>query len=221
MPSFRFPPVDRESVRQLPAQIRELATLANSDELSEQIIRCAMRTEFAIGSLLERLEAKESSAAGHAKRITQMEYAHAQRMQAQIGNIAAFHAPKSSFDPRIFRGYFLYILWGDDAKQPVYVGQSTNILSRLSSHMNDTLKRKLTRRIQLLRCKTAAEMVANETRLIRHYRPLLNKAGNNVDNETECRDLDWPLAAQLCHAVTQFASYAIAEPVQLALQVSA
>ena len=82
-----------------------------------------------------------------------------------------------SFDPT---GCFVYILWGDDPDTPVYVGKSTNILSRIGNHMGNRGKRDLTGRIQLLRCRDTAAMDETESRLIRHYRPKLNIAGKDI-----------------------------------------
>src|SRR5208283_4700464 len=78
------------------------------------------------------------------------------------------------FDPE---GYFVYILWGAD-ERPIYVGQSTNILSRLGSHLGDRTKRRLITKVQLVRCATRHVMDITEDDLIAHYRPQLNIAGN-------------------------------------------
>lgn len=84
-----------------------------------------------------------------------------------------------AFDPD---GCFVYCLWGRDRKVPIYVGKSTNILSRLGAHMNDSTKRILTYRITLLRCANEMQMDATERRLIARYQPELNTAGITARN---------------------------------------
>jgi hypothetical protein len=70
-----------------------------------------------------------------------------------------------AFDPQ---GYFVYLLLGADG-YPMYVGQSSNILARLGSHMADPVKRDLSHRVTVLRCETKAQMDDTERRLIQHY----------------------------------------------------
>jgi excinuclease UvrABC nuclease subunit len=79
------------------------------------------------------------------------------------------------FDPR---GCFVYLLWEDAADRvPIYVGQSTNILVRLASHMIDPAKKYRVRHITLIRCRDGRRMDDTERRLIQRYRPELNTAG--------------------------------------------
>lgn len=77
----------------------------------------------------------------------------------------------AAFDPR---GYFVYLLWGDDPDTPIYVGQSRNVLSRLAAHMRDNTKREMMRRLQLIRCPDQQTMDSTERVLIRKYQPPLN-----------------------------------------------
>ena len=79
-------------------------------------------------------------------------------------------------DVDMYDGFFVYILWGHAG--PLYVGQSTNLLARLGSHMSDSGKRSETARIQLIRCADVAEMSSLERELIELYRPRLNKSLN-------------------------------------------
>ncbi|MCW2652032.1 MAG: Excinuclease subunit-like protein [Mycobacterium sp.] len=89
---------------------------------------------------------------------------------------ADFELTSAAFDPCGFdpRGYFVYLLWGDDPDTPIYVGQSRNILSRLGSHMKDEKKRDMTRRLQLIRCPDETTMDNMERVLIRKHQPPLN-----------------------------------------------
>lgn len=76
------------------------------------------------------------------------------------------------------RGCFVYILWGDDPDVPVYIGESTNVLGRLDTHLRDCDKGPLTRRVQLIQCRTEDAMHALERSLIRQCRPLFNVKDN-------------------------------------------
>jgi len=74
-------------------------------------------------------------------------------------------------------GYYVYCLWGQDEEKPLYVGQSTNILSRLGSHLGDGRKRREVRRVSLIVCKGPRHMTTTEKRLIKHYQPEWNSVG--------------------------------------------
>lgn len=74
-------------------------------------------------------------------------------------------------------GFYVYLLWEAEGEVPIYVGKSTNILSRLGQHMTTHDRRHRTKRITVIRCKTDRQMDQTERRLIRHYRPELNIAG--------------------------------------------
>lgn len=76
-----------------------------------------------------------------------------------------------AFDPK---GWYVYILWGDDDEVPLYIGQSRNVLSRLGSHMSDAEKRASVSRIQLIKCAGERTMMRTEAALIREFRPYLN-----------------------------------------------
>ena len=162
---------------------------------------------------IAQLHAKENAGFRRDEYIVKMQEDHEQRLREVAAGIAAAHAPKTLFHPRAYEGYFVYILWGEDPETPVYVGQSTNILSRISTHLGDKQKRKLTRRIQLLRCRTVDEMDEQEDLLILHYRPLLNKKvgrGFGVPVERTNRPVD----------ELQLVDAAAAPPLQLELGVA-
>lgn len=49
-------------------------------------------------------------------------------------------------------GHFVYLLWGESPIQPLYVGSSTEVVVRLSTHMRNLKKRGITDiQIQLIR----------------------------------------------------------------------
>jgi predicted GIY-YIG superfamily endonuclease len=72
------------------------------------------------------------------------------------------------------QGYFVYILWGEDGNA-VYVGQSTNVLSRIGYHMSkDKSKLTATEHVELIRCDDRDDMNTAEISLIRKLKPALN-----------------------------------------------
>lgn len=79
-----------------------------------------------------------------------------------------------SFDPH---GFFVYCLWGVALDRPLYVGCSSNVLSRLGSHLSDRGKRDLVRRVTITRCATRVVMMRTERRLIAELQPTLNIVG--------------------------------------------
>lgn len=89
--------------------------------------------------------------------------------------VADAHAePLAAFDPH---GCFTYCLWGDDPQRPLYVGQSTNILARLGSHLGDGLKRPHIQRVTVTRHDGPEAMCRAEAGLIALHQPPWNRAG--------------------------------------------
>lgn len=80
---------------------------------------------------------------------------------------------RTGFHPH---GFFVYLL-RDAAGEVIYVGQSTNVLSRLGSHLNDRTKRRRVDRIDLIECSDRRQMDDVESRLISEYQPDLNVRG--------------------------------------------
>jgi hypothetical protein len=76
-------------------------------------------------------------------------------------------------------GFFVYCLWGADKSQPLYVGRSANILSRLGNHLSDSTKRPHVQRVTLIECETRADMRLTETKLIAQFQPPWNTLGIN------------------------------------------
>lgn len=74
-------------------------------------------------------------------------------------------------------GHFVYCLWGEDDETPLYVGRSTNVLSRVGSHLADATKKDVVRRVSLIPCETQHAMNLLEARLIRTHQPLWNRFG--------------------------------------------
>lgn len=89
-----------------------------------------------------------------------------------------------AFDPN---GYFVYLLWGEDLEQPLYIGRSTNVLSRLGTHLNDRDKRAVISRVSMMRCDSEMVMCKMEERLIRLYEPEWNTAGCSLDHRANAR----------------------------------
>jgi predicted GIY-YIG superfamily endonuclease len=68
-------------------------------------------------------------------------------------------------------GFFVYILWSNETV--IYVGQSTNVFSRVGSHLTSE-KSSLLTGVSFIRCESEQEMLQLEWSLIRHYRPRFN-----------------------------------------------
>ncbi|MGH3644371.1 MAG: hypothetical protein ACRDUX_35735 [Mycobacterium sp.] len=176
----KYHKLDHDLVRQLHTGLSDLAILAGAcaegclahqsvdpmEELRRELRSQSIRVEFCIAALLDRLECSERAVRKQSDLVAKTQQsAAASIVAASIGE---------SFDPR---GCFVYILWGDDPERPVYVGKSTNVLSRLGSHMQpSSAKGGLVRRVQLMRCRDRPTMDRTEVRLIHQYRPLLNVA---------------------------------------------
>lgn len=78
------------------------------------------------------------------------------------------------FDPH---GHFVYLLWGDDLKTPVYVGRTSNLFARPGKHLNDHRKKDEIKSISVIRCESEGESVVVEAELIRKHQPKLNVVG--------------------------------------------
>lgn len=179
-----FDPLNRDHLRDLSYRIKDLSILAQAcgyncvafqsvepmAELREELKLLAVHIDLAVGDLLKRMDALE---AARENRLEQIERAKRSALVAKVETTAI----GEFFDPE---GYFVYILWGDDEQHPVYVGKSTNILSRLGAHLGNRSKRRATRRIQLIRCTSQHAMDKTEALLIVHYRPQLNIVGNGA-----------------------------------------
>lgn len=188
---------DRELSRKIPDRIGDLKILAkaaahsilahqsvDTKEMTDLLLEIG-KLHFAssehIYGLIERLDARDSAAANR----TKSELALRERYERKIDELAGKLVLDSYEDsvrrfcdnPREFSGYYVYLLWGTDCTKPVYVGQSRNVLSRIQTHLRDAQKNKHFYRVQLIRCSSLTVMNETELRLIRHFKPLLNKAG--------------------------------------------
>lgn len=184
---YRVGPIDKVKMQTLPddmrAQANNLAKIAeildlvrqahdrdgNCSYMIDEITEIANQTyadAMAVESLIERWIAKEEAAERRAEKEAKLRQAFARNVVESVDS-------KGHFDPH---GWFVYLLWGADTESPIYVGQSRNILSRLGSHLQDSAKRKMVKRVQLIRCKSAGDMDRLELQLIREYRPRLNVA---------------------------------------------
>lgn len=91
-------------------------------------------------------------------------------IQADVLKQVVLGKGRPRIDPH---GFHVYLLWGESKERPIYIGQSTNILARLGSHMGGE-KRPLTRAVEILRLNSFSEMAATEKRLIMKFQPPLN-----------------------------------------------
>lgn len=73
-------------------------------------------------------------------------------------------------------GFYVYLLWrAEGDSTPLYVGSTTNLLSRLGHHMADRSKRPEVGWITFVWCVSREVMEAYEGKLIRKHRPPWNK----------------------------------------------
>jgi hypothetical protein len=115
----------------------------------------------------DRLIAREKAAERRAQR-------EAERERRTLGLAVSLNLIDHAFDPR---GFFVYLLWGDNIERPLYVGQSRNLFARLGQHMSNRERKHLVKRVQVMRCKSEADMTSTENRLIALYQPPLNIVG--------------------------------------------
>lgn len=99
------------------------------------------------------------------------------KMLAARRRLAAFVRGSGwSFDPR---GCYVYLLWTDDDRCPLYVGRSTNLMSRLAQHRSDPEKVGVVR-VQVIPCVDFDHMARLELQLIQSYQPPMNKVGKRL-----------------------------------------
>lgn len=97
------------------------------------------------------------------------------------------------FDVPTYDGYYVYALWSAENEHvPLYVGQSTALLSRTSAHLNDPCKQGRIARVSARRCASKTEMDNVEQALIIGYCPPLNRDGL----PTALRQSDWGAGAR-------------------------
>jgi hypothetical protein len=134
-------------------------------EAAETVRRIALVASGCLRGAVERATRRENAAA---RATAQAET----RIAFALDGIAS--ATGAYLDPH---GFYVYLLRESAGKPPIYVGQSTNILSRLGSHMTAPDRRYRVKHIEVLRCKNRRQMDLTEARLIRHFKPELNTMG--------------------------------------------
>jgi hypothetical protein len=73
-------------------------------------------------------------------------------------------------------GFFVYTLHGGKG-EVLYVGQSTNVLSRLGNHLGETKKRNEVHHVSLIKCDSKLTMNQLEARMIKLEQPPWNRNG--------------------------------------------
>lgn len=182
MHKFKYA-LNRNKARQFPELLRDFA-----DDLEDwmtvyggkgerygrmaQIL--AKGAEEHINALIERLEYKENVTSFHDMKVKEAaRLAVAAVAKLQAGSFRDLPSMEYLDNPQ---GFYVYVLWGDEG--PVYVGKSTNILSRPGQHMNDPKRREATKRVQFIEYDEEDTMTAAESALIKAYRPRFNIMGN-------------------------------------------
>jgi predicted GIY-YIG superfamily endonuclease len=77
----------------------------------------------------------------------------------------------------IKRAEFMVYILRDSDQQPIYVGQSTNLFTRLARHMQGPCKRARTAMVETIPCESKAQMDALEAALIKLHQPEFNTRG--------------------------------------------
>lgn len=114
---------------------------------------------------------------GAAERLDRKGAAEDRARKVYESKLDRLHAANLNEAGFAVRGFCVYFLWSSDTDRPLYIGQSTNVLSRLGSHLGDREKRARVERVTILRLSTRRGMDTEERRLIRLHRPPWNLAG--------------------------------------------
>lgn len=157
----------------LPSLLKQAAHHASScpeSPMDETVLDEVNRLALVAGMHLEGAATRQE---GHLKAQQRLRDEMETRVLNAVAGLEAAGLGEA-FDPR---GFFVYCLWGAEDDRPLYVGQSSNILARLGSHLGDPAKRRLVRSVTLVRCSTYRRMMTLEGRLIRKYNPQFNTAG--------------------------------------------
>lgn len=110
------------------------------------------------------------------------EYAALEKLHKRSENEAAVAAVATSRSPLENPwGFYVYYLWAADGLL-LYVGMSTNLLSRLGQHISDKAKRRVIARITMTEYPNEPVMIRAETRAIYELRPLWNIQGARDDD---------------------------------------
>jgi hypothetical protein len=185
---MRLAPVSRHPIPQRPDDetIRSMRTIEH--EVREQI-RGLVASGVPAEKLADSLELRYIGLAGWAlTKYVQDAWDAVESCDRMAAAEVAFHestanehiltltkdALADGFDPS---GFFVYLLYAEDADRPVYVGKSTNLMARLGAHMTAQDRRHRIRTISIIRCKTELSMNITEGKLIERHQPELNVQG--------------------------------------------
>lgn len=166
---YHFPARDR--AEELPSRIRQIARNVprmRKEDLARELYRCAAAAQEHVLGMSTRLTIQERLAEKH-------EYAlDDARREAMRGFASATFCDGDVFNPN---GFFVYLLWGANPERPLYVGQSTNVFSRVGTHMDNPRRRPSIRDVQFIRCHNAVTMMELESALILKFDPPWNIKG--------------------------------------------
>lgn len=140
-----------------------------ADRIEDDEVRRAMKLAcWHLRGAIERLEQRAAATVNADERVAKAEVAAARR----VDSLAS--AEINGMDPH---GHFVYLLWGDVADRPLYVGLSSNVLGRLGDHMRSKSRRDSIRRVTILRCPSRSKMISLERSLIARHQPPWNVQG--------------------------------------------
>lgn len=166
---YHFPARDR--AEEIPGRILRLArrvrTLTKA-EMERELYRCAAAAQEHVLGMSKRLTIQERIAERHEWELDDA------RRDGIRGFASAAFCDGDVFDPN---GHFVYLLWGNNPNTPLYVGRSTNVFSRVGTHMDNPRRRRSIQGVQFIRCRNADTMVNLEWTLILKFQPPWNIQG--------------------------------------------
>jgi hypothetical protein len=163
---IRLEAAELDRIIDILAPVVAQAELAAREEIAErqaefETARAAWETERSI--LIKQRELAER---GRAR-------AEQESAKQEVAGLVGSVQPNPFENPH---GFYVYYLWSD-AGELLYVGRSTNVLSRLGVHMTTPDRRREIARVATVEHPDAASMKRAEERAIKAHRPPWNVVG--------------------------------------------
>lgn len=158
----------------VPCEVLLDAIRASSEQWRKEVTRARKAAIAAINDA----EARAQQAEVRAERADEREANRSLRARQQVAAaIAETHS--SCLIDGIFTvpDFAVYQLFGEDHDQPLYVGESTNVFSRIGTHLTDPRRRAAVRAISITACASLEKMHKLEAALIDKYQPAWNIKG--------------------------------------------
>lgn len=163
----------KEALRRIFNHAGQIQKLAPADEKIKSHAAMIRTIAAAIPQAVEIIEGKWADALAREMSAGALVQTAEQKAQERITMETLELIGDTGFSPH---GFYVYLLYGADG-QARYVGQSTNIMSRVGSHMGAKWKREETATIKIIKCASESQMMRLEAILIRQILPAWNLAG--------------------------------------------